>query len=196
MEIEYMDKITRTMLADKIRFVLNQLWLYEEFHKFSSTGIQIGIQNRTQILKSASEFAVNGLQAIEEGEDIFLEETLAGLCHIESENIVEAEQFLRQTLNTLTTNFYDLTVQDKIQFLDDLTVSIIHKVKQILDFAEARNELNLLDSIARVAARLSFSENAKLSSSLDRIIRDFEHSDEETVLISIYEDIQHGDYLM
>jgi hypothetical protein len=185
-----MNSIISITLNERIVRILGQLWLYEEFGESPL----IGIENRRKILNSISEFAINALEMINDGEDTKLDQLLVELCDAENQDVVNVEQKLHQLLRILSGDD-DLPTQNKMNILESIIVSIIEKIKHKPYFEHAREDLTFLDKIVKVGTRLSYSENIVLSDNMDVIVRDFEHADEETVLRSIYKDIRSGVYL-
>lgn len=185
-----MNNVISSELIKRIKKILGQFWLYEEFNGSAL----IGIESRSDILGLASEFATDVLGMISEDTYPKLEQILIDLCDAENQDAAIVEQKLYQMLAVLS-DVEDLTIQDKIDILEVVVVSIVEKIKYKPYFEKAREELMFLDKVVKVAARLSYSENAELSDYMDVIVRDFEHAYEETTLRSIYEEIRGGTYL-
>ena len=106
----------------------------------------------------------------------------------------EGIKVINEILQSFPLDDYGSDDQDKLEAMKPILKFLIMEIKGCKSFTKAKRYLHVMDEIASNAARLAFSGSAKLSNHWGRVINDFEHADEEVVLISIYEDIRNGNY--
>jgi hypothetical protein len=176
------------MLFEKVKEAMIRLWLYDEL----GTSTQLGIESRSEILRSISKLAISALEEPEQKEDANVKDALIRLCDLPQRDMAEAEQRLHQVLSNLSPDYSGLTDQDRMDALEYLAHLLIREISAKPTLEQAKRELSALNHIATVSARLAFAGDAELSESMDKIVRDFEHANEDVVLRSIYQDIRSG----
>ncbi len=185
-----MADFTKIVLIEQIKDILVQLWLYDEVGKHTPRDVK----SRAEILKSTSEWAASALATTEGYEDKQLNRMLIDMYDVPSQSAAEAEQTLHYIMSKLAPDGPGLTDQDKMSALESRALTITHKIEAEPSFDQAKRNLAYLNQLTSVAARLAFTGNAKMSPTMDVMVCDFEHADEETVLRSIYQAIRRGNY--
>ncbi|MGH7494146.1 MAG: hypothetical protein ACREOO_17365 [bacterium] len=185
-----MRKITRDHVLQEMRTALVKLWLLDNLGE-----IEEFISNKSKIGEQISDLAIKGLQTNEKLDDKRLEGALISMCDLGSVDPSNLYERIVDILNELCAPSFTITDQDKMKELDMLLSPIVEQIKAKQSLEEAAAYLILLRRVSRLAAQLAFSGDADLSKVMDTLIRDFEHADENSIMRSIFNDIQNDSYL-
>lgn len=185
-----MMKITRDYVLEQLRTALVKLWLLDSLGEIEGL-----ISNKHEIGEQVSELAIRALQAIDKFDDKRLEGALISMCDLRLVGPAGLHERIVDILNGLSSSPLTITDQDKMNGLQMLIAPILEQIKAKQSLRDAVTYLVLLHRVSRLAAQLAFSGNADLNEAMDILIRDFEHGDEESVLQSVFNDIQNGAYL-
>lgn len=186
-----MADMTKAELIHHIKKTLTELWLYDAFGECEP----IGIRNRTNAINALGQVATIALDTGRVIQSTSLDSVLIELHDLQFQDISDAEQTLHRILSEISPGKAALTDQDKMSALASLVAPIVQGVRLKPTYEEARHNLEILNRVATVAARLAFAGEAELSGLMDVLVSAFEHAEEEPVMRLIYGDIMSGELL-
>lgn len=182
----------RSRLISQVKEVLVKLIIFKQLSPIEVRGT-MELKSPMELIESISTIAADALETIKD-EDRVAKEVLISLCTLQHSNVDDATRIIREGLSKLMSTDLTFTDQDTMNTLEVLVPPLIREVQSKSSLEEAEPALRILEQLCNLAARLAFSGNARLSDKMDKLLRDFEHVDEEQVLTSIYQEMRSGAY--
>lgn len=180
------------LLEERMRIAIIQLWLYEEFRELNLREVD----EPHEVIRSLIDMLNQGLLNQDNKVGSYLIDLIESIRKMDIDDKSEFHEMkLSEMLGILLINHIQISDKHKLNAMKPCVISIMKKISSITSFEEARADLWRIDKMSMVAAHLAFAGNARLEGFWDNIVRDFEHSDEEIVLRSIYDEIRNGNYV-